>query len=99
MKKLLLVAAIAALTTSAHAGGCDEETIRGVARGGSVVADRRLVAPESRGWTYCPCFVSIIKRKAIRFGDFCHLRARQLRTVIARTAERPNQCHPISIWA
>jgi len=37
MKKLLLVAAVAALTTSAHAGGCDEETIRGVARGGSVV--------------------------------------------------------------
>ena len=36
MKKLLF-AALAALTTPAHAGGCDEETIRGVARGGSVV--------------------------------------------------------------
>jgi hypothetical protein len=36
MKKLLF-AAVAALTTPAHAGGCDEATIRGVARGGSVV--------------------------------------------------------------
>jgi hypothetical protein len=36
MKKLHL-ATVVALTTSAHAGGCDEETIRGVARGGSVV--------------------------------------------------------------
>ena len=30
-------AAVAALTTPAHAAGCDEATIRGVARGGSVV--------------------------------------------------------------
>ena len=37
MKKLLLVAAIAALTTSAHAGGCNEEAIRGVVRAGSVI--------------------------------------------------------------
>jgi hypothetical protein len=36
MKKLLF-AAVAALTTPAHAAGCDEATIRGVARGGSVV--------------------------------------------------------------
>ena len=36
MKRLLLVAA-AALTNSAHSGGCNEETIRGVVRGGSVI--------------------------------------------------------------
>ena len=30
-------AAVDALTTPAHAAGCDEATIRGVARGGSVV--------------------------------------------------------------
>ncbi len=36
MKRLLLVA-VATFVTSAHAGGCDEETIRSVARGGSVV--------------------------------------------------------------
>ncbi|MDQ6704094.1 MAG: hypothetical protein M3Z96_13920 [Pseudomonadota bacterium] len=36
MKRLLLVAA-ATFITPVHAGGCDEETIRGVARGGSVV--------------------------------------------------------------
>ncbi len=36
MKKLLLVAA-ATFITPVHAGGCDEEMIRGVARGGSVV--------------------------------------------------------------
>ena len=36
MKRLLLVAA-AAFISPAHAGGCDEETIRRVARGGSVV--------------------------------------------------------------
>jgi hypothetical protein len=36
MKRLLLVAA-ATFLTSAHAGGCDEETIRSIARGGSVV--------------------------------------------------------------
>jgi hypothetical protein len=47
----------------------------------------------------CFDYYSIIKRKAIRFGDFCHLRARQPRTAIALMAERPNQCRPISIWA
>ena len=36
MKRLLLVAA-AAFISPVHAGGCDEETIRSVARGGSVV--------------------------------------------------------------
>jgi hypothetical protein len=36
MKRLLLVAA-ATIITSAHARGCDEETIRSVTRGGSVV--------------------------------------------------------------
>jgi hypothetical protein len=36
MKRLLLAAA-AAFTTPVHAGSCDEETIRGVVRGGSVV--------------------------------------------------------------
>jgi len=36
MKRLLLVAA-ATLITSAHAGRCNEETIRGVVRGGSVI--------------------------------------------------------------
>jgi hypothetical protein len=36
MKKLLLVAA-AAFISPVHAGGCDEETIGRVARGGSVV--------------------------------------------------------------
>jgi hypothetical protein len=36
MKKLLLVAA-AAFIGPVHAGGCDEETIGRVARGGSVV--------------------------------------------------------------
>jgi hypothetical protein len=36
MKRLLLVAA-APFITLVHAAGCDEETIRGVARGGSVV--------------------------------------------------------------
>ncbi|MGH6837306.1 MAG: hypothetical protein ACREDT_00595 [Methylocella sp.] len=36
MKRLLLAAA-ATFITPVHAGGCDEETIRGVARGGSVV--------------------------------------------------------------
>jgi hypothetical protein len=36
MKRLLLAAA-AAFTTPVHAGGCDDETIRGVVRGGSVV--------------------------------------------------------------
>jgi hypothetical protein len=36
MKRLLLVAA-AAFVSPVHAGGCDEETIRRVARGGSVV--------------------------------------------------------------
>jgi len=36
MKRLLLVAA-ATFISPVHAGGCDEETIRGVARGGSVV--------------------------------------------------------------
>jgi len=36
MKRLLLVAA-ATFITPAHAGGCDEETIRSVVRGGSVV--------------------------------------------------------------
>ncbi|MGH6812172.1 MAG: hypothetical protein ACREDM_07430 [Methylocella sp.] len=36
MKRLLLVAA-ATFITPVHAGGCDEETIRGVARGGSIV--------------------------------------------------------------
>jgi hypothetical protein len=41
MKRLLLVAAATFITpahiTPAQAGGCNEETIRGVARGGSVV--------------------------------------------------------------
>jgi hypothetical protein len=37
MKKKFLVLAAVAFTTPLHAGGCDEETIRGVARGGSVV--------------------------------------------------------------
>jgi hypothetical protein len=40
MKRLLLVAAATIMTdamTAAHAGGCVEETIRSVARGGSVV--------------------------------------------------------------
>jgi hypothetical protein len=36
MKRLLLVAA-ATFITPVHAAGCDEETIRRVARGGSVV--------------------------------------------------------------
>ncbi len=36
MKRLLLVAA-ATFISPVHAGGCDEETIRRVARGGSVV--------------------------------------------------------------
>jgi hypothetical protein len=36
MKRLLLVAAVPFITP-VHAAGCDEETIRGVARGGSVV--------------------------------------------------------------
>jgi hypothetical protein len=36
MKRLLLVAA-AIFISPVHAGGCDEETIRRVARGGSVV--------------------------------------------------------------
>ncbi len=36
MKRLLLVAA-ATFITAADAGGCDEETIRSVARGGSIV--------------------------------------------------------------
>ena len=36
MKRLLLVAA-ATFITPIHAGGCDEETIRRVARGGSVI--------------------------------------------------------------
>jgi hypothetical protein len=37
MKRLLLVAA-ATFISPVHAGGCDEETIRGVTGGGSVVA-------------------------------------------------------------
>jgi hypothetical protein len=37
MKRLLLVA-VATIITSVHAGGCDEETIRRVARDGSIVA-------------------------------------------------------------
>ncbi|MGH6836495.1 MAG: hypothetical protein ACREC9_13360 [Methylocella sp.] len=37
MKRLLLVAA-ATFITPAHAGGCDEETIRGVTGGGGIVA-------------------------------------------------------------
>ena len=37
MKRLLLVAA-ATFITPVHAGGCDEETIRRVARSGSIVA-------------------------------------------------------------
>jgi hypothetical protein len=64
MKKLLF-AAVAALTTPAHAGGCDEATIRGVARGGSVVVlesggiykverkvfrTRRFGTPETASW-------------------------------------------------
>ncbi|MDQ6870190.1 MAG: hypothetical protein M3178_18320 [Pseudomonadota bacterium] len=36
MKRLLLVAATTFITP-VHAGGCDEETIRSVVRGGSVV--------------------------------------------------------------
>jgi hypothetical protein len=36
MKGLLLAAAVAS-TTPVHSGSCDEETIRGVVRGGSVV--------------------------------------------------------------
>jgi hypothetical protein len=36
MKRLLLVAA-ALFISPVHAGGCDEETIRGIVRGGSVV--------------------------------------------------------------
>jgi hypothetical protein len=36
MKRLLLVAA-ATFISPAHAGGCDEETIRSFTRGGSVV--------------------------------------------------------------
>ena len=36
MKRLLLVAA-ATFISAVHAGGCDEETIRSVTRGGSVV--------------------------------------------------------------
>ena len=36
MKRLLLLAA-ATFISPVHAGGCDEETIRRVARGGSVV--------------------------------------------------------------
>jgi hypothetical protein len=36
MKRLLLVAA-ATFISPAHAGGCDEETIRSITRGGSVV--------------------------------------------------------------
>jgi hypothetical protein len=36
MKRLLLLAAIA-FTTPVHASDCDEETIRSVTRGGSVV--------------------------------------------------------------
>jgi hypothetical protein len=36
MKKLLLIA-VATFITPVHAGGCGEETIRRVARGGSVV--------------------------------------------------------------
>jgi hypothetical protein len=36
MKRFLLVAA-AIIISPVHAGGCDEETIRRVARGGSVV--------------------------------------------------------------
>ncbi|MGB6174865.1 MAG: hypothetical protein WBF43_00660 [Methylocella sp.] len=34
--KRLLSAAASTFITPAHAGGCDEETVRGVARGGSV---------------------------------------------------------------
>jgi hypothetical protein len=36
MKRFLLVA-VATFITPVHAGGCDEETVRRVARGGSVV--------------------------------------------------------------
>ena len=36
MKRFLLIAAVS-LSTPVQAGGCDEETIRGVASGGNVV--------------------------------------------------------------